>query len=640
MALITFSSNSTAIALKAAVFGAATRQAECDLAVAGVGTGFIVKLYLGAAVRGTVTSLAPFTVGGSTDRRLIWPTFGPYAATGAPFGIVDTAEILTSAGVSLWKMPLVMGVVQDGCKPDFGPYPIVLGNPAKPIGAGNSAPTITSGATFQIYENATAIATMTATDDATGLVWSISPQVGGSNANAALFTITSGGILSFIAGQAAAVRLVRVRVTDAGGLFAEKDLTITVAVYTGSVFPIAALGSASAKSTPYTQTQLANNMGGFWQPDSITPSVVSTIAGPRVMIDAAAVTRAQAVAVAGIDARWVQLESVADAEVAMGATVLFGKSTYDNTGSWRRAQLCAAAYLAHPNASKRAAYLARVETVLAAFALSYKTSINVADGPLLAWGDTTTSTPLPGGGFCVVKDQRNIPFSDESQGYGYRDTIPILCVMLDWCYAGLSVPTRDKISALLMDWFEHMCVPAWYPAWNRNQYINWCMWPVAYFNNYWWANYGSMAMMVCAAYGRDPRTDSPNGTNRPAWGKDWIEKTWNGLMEPWFARGDGVGGKGGAASYATAYEQSSHISAIRIGWKNTFGDTTTIPATWFNEHLNWQIQRIMPGMTKRAKLGEDKRSDSFGNQQQFNWHRLLVTIHAADDATQIGRAHV
>ena len=70
--------------------------------------------------------------------------------------------------------------------------------PAAPAGAQTAAPEITSGATFSVKENATAVATLTATDtDAAQLRWSIPAGMAGG-ADGAVFSLSDdAGVLTF-----------------------------------------------------------------------------------------------------------------------------------------------------------------------------------------------------------------------------------------------------------------------------------------------------------------------------------------------------------------------------------------------------------------------------------------------------------
>lgn len=98
----------------------------------------------------------------------------------------------------------------------------------------NEAPTITSGTSFSVAENTTAVATLTASDPDAGssLAWSIS-----GGADAAKFSINSGtGALSFLAapnyeapGSSASSNVYTVQVSASDGALSDsKTLTVTV----------------------------------------------------------------------------------------------------------------------------------------------------------------------------------------------------------------------------------------------------------------------------------------------------------------------------------------------------------------------------------------------------------------------------
>ena len=491
-------------------------------------------------------------------------------------------------------------------------------------GASNASPVITSGTNFAVFQNATTIATMTATDNAPGLVWSISPQVGGSNANAALFAITSNGELSGLSGQPPGSYLVRVRVTDAGGLISEKDIVVAVNVFTSNVYPIDQLGFKVLQTAPYTAEQMARNLGGFWQPTDITPSTAVANSGVRLFFSPADIARGQAVAAAGTDPKWIRTLDAAQSSIAHGNTVLFGgQFEIYQTASYQNGVPCAAVYLAlgNSNPALKAQCLARVETIL----------------DQLAWMTTDAANPsgtqfatfslTPGGD----RDIRNVRFGGESQAYGFRYIMPAVAEMLDWCADGLSPSVRQRTATWLMDWVEAFVPAAYWPTWNKDIFVNWANYPISFFGNYTWVNLGSIAISTVAAYGRDTRSGPKSGANRPAYIKTWYEKMWNDCFHAmWFTRGDGTGGAGGA-SYSTAYEQSTHFASPIRAWELAFSDTTSLNRSYFNQHLEWHLQRVMPGLKNRWKLGEDKRSDSFGSQQSFNWHRLLGTLMAAND---------
>src|SRR5262249_815056 len=101
----------------------------------------------------------------------------------------------------------------------------------------DETPTITSGASFSVPENTTAVTTVTATDpDSSAPFNTLTFSISGG-ADAAKFSITSGGVLTFVSAPnfesptdvgGDNVYDVVVKVTDGGGLFDTKALAITV----------------------------------------------------------------------------------------------------------------------------------------------------------------------------------------------------------------------------------------------------------------------------------------------------------------------------------------------------------------------------------------------------------------------------
>jgi hypothetical protein len=177
-------------------------------------------------------------------------------ADAASFEIVNGTELQFKSSVSLnyeVKTSYAVRVNVDdasvgGSPEDFVDLTVSVTNV-------NEGPTITSSSTFSVAENETAIATLTATDPDAGTSFTWSKT--GSGADQALFSLSSGGVLTFTSGRDFEVPtdsdannqyIVQVQVSD-GTNTQSQTITVTVTDVAESANRFVAMGSGGTRSS-------------------------------------------------------------------------------------------------------------------------------------------------------------------------------------------------------------------------------------------------------------------------------------------------------------------------------------------------------------------------------------------------------
>jgi hypothetical protein len=203
----------------------------------------------------------------------------------------------------------------------------------------------------------------------------------------------------------------------------------------------------------------------------------------------------------------------------------------------------------------------------------------------------------------------------------YKFGIPNIVAGLDWCYAGLTVATRQQAASWLMnraDWVWPQTNPPRSSGWSVNDPAN----------NYWWGFMQTGPAALAAAgddLGSNKIANAVSDPDRPAYHRNLVYVTkWNQANTFFNSYSGGAWIEG--TNYESTWSMGRVIDAIYTAENSTIGEHQFV-----KDSLAWRPYSVSPRWNRQIYNGDQPRSSS---ASVFSYDR--PRIHKLIDASGVG----